>query len=46
MSISPLILSVDFPHAYGGRLRGRFPDLRFGATLTFKLIAGFQQKLA
>ena len=46
MSISPSILSADFPHTYGGRPRERFPDLRFGATLTFKLIAGFQQKLA
>ena len=39
MSTSASILSADFPHAYGGRPRGGFPDLRFGATLTFKLIA-------
>ena len=41
MLTSAPILSADFPHAYGGRPRKIFSDLRFGATLTFKLIAGF-----
>ena len=41
MSISAPILSANFPHVYGGRPRGRFSNLRFGATLTLKLIAGF-----
>ena len=35
------VLLADFPHAYGGRLRRRFLDLRVEVTLTFKLIAGF-----
>ena len=30
-----------FSACYGGRPRGRFSNLRFGVTLTFKLIAGF-----
>ena len=30
-----------FSACYDGRPRGRFLDLRFGVTLTFKLIAGF-----
>ena len=30
-----------FSACYGGTPRERFSDLRFGATLTFKLIAGF-----
>ena len=38
MSTSTPILSADFPHAMA---RGSFPNLRLGATLTFKLIVGF-----
>ena len=30
-----------FLACYGGRPRGKFSNLRFGVTLTFKLIAGF-----
>ena len=30
-----------FSAVYGGRPRGRFSNLRFRATVTFKLIAGF-----
>ena len=41
MPTSASILSADFPYAYGNRPRGRFSDLRFGATLTFNIIAGF-----
>ena len=41
MPTSASILSADFPHAYDSRPRGRFSDLHFGATLTFKIIAGF-----
>ena len=35
------VFSADFPHAYDGRLRRRFLDLRVEVTLKFKLIAGF-----
>ena len=35
-----------FHHVYSGRSpRGRFSNLRFGLTLTFKLIVGFLHKL-
>ena len=30
-----------FSACFGGRPHGRFSNLRFGVTLTFKLIAGF-----
>ena len=35
-----------FSACYGGRPRGRFSNLRFGVTLTFKLIAIFKRKHA
>ena len=41
MSTFTPILSASFPHVYGGRPRGRFLNLCFGATLKFELIAGF-----
>ena len=33
-----------FSACYGGRPHGRFSNFRFGATLKFKLIAGFYHK--
>ena len=42
-----LILSADFLHAMdAGHMHERFLKLRFGATLTFELIAGAWHTLA
>ena len=46
MSTSAPIFLTNFSHVYGGRPRGRFSNLRFGVTLTFKLIAIFKRKHA